>query len=350
MLDQGTTLYLWIDALCINQDDLSERENQVTMMGAIYAQARQVIAFLGQADNKSINAMDLMLLVSNCISGNQSLHESATASGMVRLLSEIGPGARDSTCIQGLLSRRWFYRSWVVQEVALGNDPVLICGQHALSWYALWQFLDFNILSFRFPAMFKHDPFALDAFTTTQFSLPNAAMKVAAHLGQRDRYWSQMPFLAFLSASCISFDCSDSRDRIYAFLGLASAKKYRDALRPDYRIKVEELYIKVARLMLTQGGNIQFLHVAGIGHRRSLSLPSWVPDWTSIPRQKAFYANLSGPLAKDSDSEGFGLRFDFDRGSPHVLKLYGRIIDTVSLMVRESLPLWVPSLTHIYCS
>ncbi len=46
---------IWVDALCINQDDLLERGLQVTRMGLIYFKARQVIAWLGvEAENSSL--------------------------------------------------------------------------------------------------------------------------------------------------------------------------------------------------------------------------------------------------------------------------------------------------------
>ena len=40
--------YIWVDALCINQGDNTERTCQVLLMGQIYATARQVIVWLGK--------------------------------------------------------------------------------------------------------------------------------------------------------------------------------------------------------------------------------------------------------------------------------------------------------------
>jgi hypothetical protein len=41
---------VWIDALCINQSDDEEKTEQVRRMGEVYAQAKQVIVYLGRAD------------------------------------------------------------------------------------------------------------------------------------------------------------------------------------------------------------------------------------------------------------------------------------------------------------
>ena len=39
---------LWVDALCINQDDVEERSQQVSIMGRIYKEARMVLVYLGE--------------------------------------------------------------------------------------------------------------------------------------------------------------------------------------------------------------------------------------------------------------------------------------------------------------
>ncbi|KAK9772844.1 putative Heterokaryon incompatibility domain-containing protein [Seiridium cardinale] len=43
-------LFLWADAICINQDDERERGHQVTLMNMIYTRAARVIIWLGQKD------------------------------------------------------------------------------------------------------------------------------------------------------------------------------------------------------------------------------------------------------------------------------------------------------------
>jgi hypothetical protein len=48
--DQSQPRYLWIDALCINQDDDYERSAQVAIMGRIYQTARRVISWIGLSD------------------------------------------------------------------------------------------------------------------------------------------------------------------------------------------------------------------------------------------------------------------------------------------------------------
>lgn len=52
--DENDTIVLRIDALCINQGDLAERNHQVAQMGSIYAQAARVIAWIGRQNHSSL--------------------------------------------------------------------------------------------------------------------------------------------------------------------------------------------------------------------------------------------------------------------------------------------------------
>lgn len=50
---QPTPIVIWIDAICINQSDELEREEQVTKMKAIYENAEEVILWLGPSYENS---------------------------------------------------------------------------------------------------------------------------------------------------------------------------------------------------------------------------------------------------------------------------------------------------------
>ena len=51
--DEDEDRILWIDAICINQDDKQECGHQVQQMASIYENARQVIIWLGEATNST---------------------------------------------------------------------------------------------------------------------------------------------------------------------------------------------------------------------------------------------------------------------------------------------------------
>jgi hypothetical protein len=60
---------LWIDALCINQEDIAERNVQVQRMGNIYQTAKGVLIWLGEASDDCDVAIDALLYISSDKSG-----------------------------------------------------------------------------------------------------------------------------------------------------------------------------------------------------------------------------------------------------------------------------------------
>lgn len=58
---------LWVDAICINQQDVEERNDQVARMAAIYKLAKKVIIWLGPEENNSSLAIDGLKLLSSKI-------------------------------------------------------------------------------------------------------------------------------------------------------------------------------------------------------------------------------------------------------------------------------------------
>jgi hypothetical protein len=74
---------------------------------------------------------------------------------------------------------------------------------------------------------------------------------------------------------------SDSRDKIYAVLGL-SCDAQRLVAAPDYSLSIEDFYKQFIVLIVKEYNSLEFLSIAGLPvyHRRkNLSLPSWTPDW-----------------------------------------------------------------------
>jgi len=90
---------LWIDAICINQDDNDEKGHQVEFMTKIYAKASRVIVWLGEAEEEeednSDQALEIILRAAEEQSTNAATNE------------------RNEQAILTLLERPWFQRIWV---------------------------------------------------------------------------------------------------------------------------------------------------------------------------------------------------------------------------------------------
>lgn len=120
--DQKRTL--WIDAICINQDDHEERNQQVQMMSRVYTRAKEVCIWLGEDSDESKTAIDFIHHEIMQLKNFDTLCSDKKYTGKWRALMM-------------LMQREWFSRRWVVQEIALASNARIYCGPDSISWKEL---------------------------------------------------------------------------------------------------------------------------------------------------------------------------------------------------------------------
>ncbi|OCT53681.1 hypothetical protein CLCR_10715 [Cladophialophora carrionii] len=111
---------VWVDFLCINQHDISERNFEVGVMGEIYASADRVIAWLGDSSPESEEALNYLEEVSRLL--QQRSEETVV-------------GCNDKTptrALKHLISRPYWSRLWIIQEVLLAKDALIMVVSHAV--------------------------------------------------------------------------------------------------------------------------------------------------------------------------------------------------------------------------
>jgi hypothetical protein len=123
---ESKELPLWVDAVCINQQNSKERSQQVRFMGSIYAAARSTIIYLGESDEESDWAIEALRDVSSAVTSPGGLLYDESIKNCI---------------VSSLLSRTWFTRVWVLQELALSQNPIIQCGLSRVNWGRLPSFL-----------------------------------------------------------------------------------------------------------------------------------------------------------------------------------------------------------------
>jgi hypothetical protein len=328
LVGPGNTLYLWIDALCINQQDFQERANQVSMMREIYSKARQVVVYLGPPDDDTEAAMDLLQVGPDIVGVKQwndtsidemdELIEAGEAKGMT---------VRNWLSLGRLLDMRWFKRCWVIQEFALGTSPVFVWGSHAVDWFK-FQATCFSLVRCKqllrailILKEMEQDLASLKEATFTHFF----QLQMYRRMVQSKKPPRLQILLGYINRN---FMANDPRDRVFALLGIAGEFDIEDpGLQPDYTVSTEKLFTRTARHLLIRDDKLSLLESAGSGFPKELQLPSWVPDWTSMPDLV--------PLSflrdeKDVDASS-GTKSVVQRGSQDAeLMINGVIIDTIS--------------------
>lgn len=133
------SLLLWVDAICIDQSDIEERTSQVALMRCIYANAQEVLVWLGQdtlgEDFKDGEAA--LELIPQFVVFLERLGETESDNEMADALADYEFSAK-FLCVCNLLERPWWTRIWIVQEMAVARKgPHVCCGSVFVngSWF-----------------------------------------------------------------------------------------------------------------------------------------------------------------------------------------------------------------------
>jgi hypothetical protein len=243
---------LWVDAICINQNDVAERNQQVQIMAQIYESATSVWIWLGEDDG------DIGDVFQSINSAQGLEHRSIFADSDSNFAGE-----GYNQAVINLSRRTYFTRAWIIQEVILARELVLLCGEHSVGWDIFWE--ECNSLSIVDRSV-EYDSWRGSLFDTTFNLLGQARERRKEHAGI-DGY-------ATLISDFGSSQCTDVHDKVYGLLGLLP--EYRDHLRVDYAIPIPVLYFRTLSLFE------ECRKVASAGHlRRSLGL-TW-PQLYSVP-------------------------------------------------------------------
>ncbi|TVY16431.1 Heterokaryon incompatibility protein 6, OR allele [Lachnellula arida] len=292
---------LWVDAICIDQTNVLERNQQVQLMRRIYNQANRVLIWLGVEENGSTQAIAMLpklkevsLLHEREIllqmmedefypaqKGRSDAPPMRTADNAIQAITNIevqlktqtaavvtarglilqdgvereglpGPSHDAWTELSSLLRRAWFSRVWVLQEVVMSKE--------ALELALAADCLEKTLLPLG-PAIGSRMPRMMD------------------NLRQGLRSGQSWDLLRLLLISH-GLDCTDIKDKVYGVLGMAP-KDPGPWLKIDYALPVLAIFRNTALSILH--GKRGFDVLALVRHPKRISgLPSWAPDWTSL--------------------------------------------------------------------
>lgn len=347
---------LWIDALCINQDDLKEKSEQVLRMKEIYASASFVVVWLGTATPETDKAMDMC---NADYEKRPSLDLTARHTYRFRdeQLQELVQDPQFKNFIESdvipsllmvmqfLLVREWWYRAWVLQEFCIGQEVHFACGKKKLR-LAIFDNMITSLKTF-LNIRSAHSLYTPEQWFTTsdkdkskRLSGTEGATEVEyamnflnqrlyhQHRLEQKKNRSLLDLLVrfYVDGRWRNRLCStDPRDKIFSLLGIASdAEKLK--IVPDYSKSVEEVYTDAAAKILSLG-TLELLHYV---HPQNPNMPSWVPDWggTRSPITPYEFPELNKPFSADATVATF--KRPQDPGDPNVLDCNGCIVDSVS--------------------
>lgn len=281
---------LWVDALCINQEDHAERADQVAMMAQIYAKAARTLVWLGEDSDE----FDGAIIISACkaidVNGSsfaamsterekwtKQQHQALDAILEVSSAWEAGDPLITkrfneleyliATAAEAFIHRRYFTRRWILQELFTSKSAVVHCGSHSIEWAVLTKGCK------RLPIQTQR-PAPVDPGTDL--------LQVGVYLEALDTYSSPTQDLMWCLRYFGQSQCSDPRDRIYALLGFSSGA---DIVSADYTIPPEQVWMRVGLALLEDGVSGLLVTTAAEqlyqGYERTAMIPSWLPDFSA---------------------------------------------------------------------
>lgn len=324
----------WIDALSINQSDILERGVQVAHMNRIYKTATKVIVWLGPTSDSSTWILNVMIQFSTTVMKNgldKILLEEAFPGPKVfeKLKSLFSthfgswmPDAQWVQHIEHFFNRSWWFRVWVLQELALAETVECVIGLERIGWLHV----ETTILALY--KMLRDEDSSLSLYNCMWYRHRTARLR--RHVQQRRPIL--LLDLVYQFGSSSTTMATDPRDRVFAILGLATDEL---DLEPNYSISVESVYCRLVQAHIERHNKhplrLSILSLNQSQHQMSLTLPSWAPDLT-VPQPRCMASmpltdtpvyfpsgNLSLP-----DSHGDSLNKD-----PNSLSIWGLCIGII---------------------
>jgi hypothetical protein len=304
--------HVWADAVCINQQDIEERGQQVSIMREIFHAAARVVVWVGE--DPSGYAATAFTTVCNIVhswkpSGDRLRYTSydyAFDSMSAEEIEELQKNVsyEDWAALQGFFESTYFRRFWIVQELALSQSAIVIWGDHHIAWplvgiCAAWLLTKGWNFHIEAPLGAAYNAFFIYVLPIAQYTPISR--------------FSKIDFSVVLGMTVGSFDSTDPRDRIYALLGMPFSGNDPESgliIQPDYTESLLSVYAKATRRILTQDQHLRVLSSVQHGSEVNPDRPSWVPQWDkpyeaeplALRQEQGYYANGGELFCPDEET------------------------------------------------
>ncbi|EEU35267.1 uncharacterized protein NECHADRAFT_88090 [Fusarium vanettenii 77-13-4] len=319
---------IWIDQICINQDDQDERVQQIGQMCAIYERASMDVFWIGEPDEHTEDVMDMLeslnrLEMSHLASGHR--HPGIDALLNPIYMHAVGLPVYPSSkwgALMHFISRSAFERAWIIQEVAVSQNTAIFCGLLVLPFDILGRAATFLVESFWITHL--HGQYKVSRATGFLTVMMNCRLR--HQQGERQS-------LDLLLASTRRFKATMPVDKIFALMNLSESRRSEPLpplLQPDYRKSVVEVFRDVTLHLISRGSLDVLSGIEDAKFRHFHQLPSWVPDYSvhqvvsilSMPPRSGQLTLYAAATARHVDVR-------HSPAAPNTLVLSAYIFDTI---------------------
>lgn len=320
---------LWVDAVCIDQENVREKTHQVNMMRSIYKECIQCLVWLGEiptAENgfnidDANAALDFITL---CAELSEPSKQGITMPPSLSTQCQLDGARKAFIC---LTRNTWWSRIWTVQEVVLPRKVLIQWGPLSLPWSILRK-AAFNLCLGLSKAVYHlssgQAPLLHAIFSTfngiiiNDFTGPVRGLDIG-RLGenplntfQRWRYRN----------------ATDPRDKVYALMGLIHSMSLPTVQSCDYGISTASLYTIVTIDLITLDGGLRPL--VGLRPKHNPDLPTWAIDLSRRSDVGSSYSWWDHSHRYEWFNASWGKTLEWDRlDGGSVLSLIGILVGHV---------------------
>ncbi|KAH7073530.1 heterokaryon incompatibility protein-domain-containing protein [Paraphoma chrysanthemicola] len=329
-------VWLWIDAICIDQHNMSEKSHQLPRMRNIYENAYSVCVWLGEPEvdarlnNTCKDPLDFVSVIVNLKFLDHIVREP---------IAETEEVLASFVAFANLLKRPWFRRRWVIQEVAASKRAFVQVGLKKVNWVDFADAVQLFLANIeRIRAMYerselsRRDP---DALGHVESVGAGAIVRATSHVLKRSdegRIVARLCTIEALVVAFLHYEASDTRDTIYALLSLAKDRdSYLEAQRlfgvpgqQPYEKSTAQVYAEFVHHSIKSSNSLDIIC-------RHWALPSAdasgpkVPSWAGVVVDSSFGPSPrpAGRLNGDSLVGKSGNRiYNASGGSIPIMRLY----------------------------
>ncbi|EXA33062.1 hypothetical protein FOVG_15667 [Fusarium oxysporum f. sp. pisi HDV247] len=293
---------IWIDAICINQNDEVERGSQVRKMREIYGGAWAVVSWLGN-NNGRADVKDAFHLLRTLASLSEDEQE------LTKLLIQRPGLVREEGffALHELMKRSYWSRLWVIQEVVMGASfTILRCDDELLDWECfcngisvLYRGHNWTLKDLLLEREYKRRNLRFSGWHITSLHLVHQALRELISY-EGEGIGTRLGFRRLLQVAS-SGQCRDVRDKVFGLLGLMDPEIARE-VGHDYSLSPPILFAAVAKAFIKHTNSLEPLRLANPWGRNGS--PAWAADWTWKGRMPSWRpgSTFTGSISKTGAS------------------------------------------------
>lgn len=297
---------IWIDALCINQENDEEKNHQVALMGSIYELCTRALLWLGDYESPAGSPRQTLTIeqaetqsweeISKEQSGMQdkgfaamtTIHElSVNKHPLATSMFEEGVKSDERNdphhlrSFSSLFGLPWWTRIWTFQEAILPPMAIVLYGSFAVKWEVLEManncfFQHVRTCCYEFFNMAGKGNFSFE-FNDTMSRFRDRVGSLALWRTGRKSNTDKIQLLHRMLWDHRSRQASEPRDLFYGLLGLTGGMV--PDLMVDYRLPCEAVFKIATLLSIQQTGKLYILQRSKNSHVRK---PSWIYDFDTV--------------------------------------------------------------------